>query len=84
MTEHNRDTNEEDCQGPTIIRFGLWPILLLIIAALAHLYLSNSQACDRITRLETKFDFIASGVTEIKGGMKEMAEALRAHERQGR
>lgn len=72
---------DEDCnKGPTIVKFGLWPILMLIIMAIAFLYMANSQAGDRITRLETKFDFIASGVSDIKEGMKELAESLKAHE----
>ena len=76
--------HEDKSENPTIVKFGLWPILALIITALGYLYLANSQACDRITKLETKFDYIATGVSEIKDGIKDVAEALRQHETRSR
>jgi len=68
----------------TTVRFGLWPILCLIIMSIGYLYLAHSQACDRLTKLETQYSYIYSGIDELKNGTKELASMLREHEKNSR
>lgn len=78
--------------GDTKVQFSLWAVLgfLCVIAVIlfGDLYGSqrsnqkaNQDVCDRVTKLESNYNFIISGIKEIKDGQKEVATALSAHEK---
>lgn len=80
-----------DNNGKTLIRMDLWAVLafLVLLIGIGMGYLFNAQASnkeerqkvdqiiiERVTKLETKFDYVVSGITELQQGQRELVRAL--------
>jgi prefoldin subunit 5 len=82
--------------GDTKIRFDLWAVLsfLVVLVGIGMGYLFTAQATaredrtkaiqivsDRVTKLEERLEYIKDGINELKGGQKDLIQALYTHER---
>jgi hypothetical protein len=73
------------------VRFNLWAVLTFLFVAGAatagFLYAEGKETkmvqrtvLERMTKVETQFDYITCGINELKAGQKELTAALKAHE----
>jgi hypothetical protein len=82
--------------GTTKVRFDLWVVLAVIVITFAggfsylNAYLVEGRAARiandhalavRVTKLESSFEYITSGINELKMGQKEVMNTMRAHEK---
>lgn len=76
----------------TKVRFDLWAVLAFLVLmfgiALGYLFTSQAQAreertkaiasvCDRVTILETRYEFIIKGIEELRQGQREVVSTLK-------
>lgn len=81
----------------TKVRFTLLEVLtflvILVGVCLGYLFVAQVSAkdertkqiaavCERVTKLETQYDFIAKGIQELKAGQEKLTEALSNSERE--
>ena len=83
----------------TKVRFTLLEVLtflvILVGICIGYLFLAQAAAkdertkqvaavCERVMKLETQYEFIARGITELKQGQDKLTEALLGLERKER